>query len=80
MLWIIFQEGLELAASIGCGESNEEKHPSVRYIGAEALWECLVREGVDVVWGYPGGAALPLFDALSKHPACLSCVAPGRGW
>ncbi len=36
--------------------------------GAEAVWECLVREGVDIVWGYPGGAALPLFDALGKYP------------
>ncbi len=40
----------------------------MRYTGAEALWECLVREGVDVVWAYPGGAALPLFDALAKYP------------
>ena len=38
------------------------------YTGAEALWECLVREGVDVLWAYPGGAALPLFDALAKYP------------
>ena len=36
--------------------------------GAEAVWECVSREGVDIVWGYPGGAALPLFDALSKYP------------
>jgi acetolactate synthase-1/2/3 large subunit len=40
----------------------------MRYTGAEALWECLGREGVDIVWGYPGGAALPLFDALAKYP------------
>ena len=40
----------------------------MRYTGAEALWECLVREGVDVVWAYPGGAALPIFDALAKYP------------
>ena len=40
----------------------------MRYTGAEILWECLVREGVEVVWGYPGGAALPLFDALAKYP------------
>ncbi len=40
----------------------------MRYNGSEALWECLVREGVDVIWGYPGGAALPLFDALAKYP------------
>jgi acetolactate synthase-1/2/3 large subunit len=40
----------------------------MRYTGAEALWECLVREGVNVVWAYPGGAALPIFDALAKYP------------
>ena len=32
--------------------------------GAEILWECLVREKVDVVFGYPGGAILPAYDAL----------------
>ncbi len=40
----------------------------MRYTGAEVLWECLVREGVGVVWAYPGGAALPMFDALAKYP------------
>jgi acetolactate synthase I/II/III large subunit len=41
---------------------------NTRHNGAEALWECLIREGVEVVWGYPGGAALPLFDAFAKYP------------
>jgi acetolactate synthase-1/2/3 large subunit len=36
--------------------------------GAEIVWECLVREGVDLVFGYPGGANLPIYDALSKYP------------
>ena len=40
----------------------------MRHTGAEVVWECLIREGVDVVWAYPGGAALPLFDALGKYP------------
>ncbi|MBI4572214.1 MAG: hypothetical protein HY713_02885 [candidate division NC10 bacterium] len=40
----------------------------MRYTGAEALWECLVREDVDIVWAYPGGAALPIFDAVAKYP------------
>ena len=34
--------------------------------GASILWECLEREGVRVVFGYPGGAILPAYDAL-KH-------------
>ncbi|MGA8153434.1 MAG: biosynthetic-type acetolactate synthase large subunit [Terriglobales bacterium] len=34
--------------------------------GAQILWECLEREGVTSVFGYPGGAILPAYDAL-KH-------------
>ncbi len=36
--------------------------------GAEILMECLLREGVDVVFGYPGGAILPTYDAMTKYP------------
>ena len=32
--------------------------------GASILWECLEREGVKTVFGYPGGAILPAYDAL----------------
>jgi acetolactate synthase I/II/III large subunit len=36
--------------------------------GAQILWECLVREGVDTVFGYPGGAILPAYDAMLDYP------------
>ena len=36
--------------------------------GAEILWECLVREGVEVVFGYPGGAIMPVYDAMLNYP------------
>jgi len=36
--------------------------------GAQILWESLVREGVDTVFGYPGGAILPAYDALLSYP------------
>jgi acetolactate synthase-1/2/3 large subunit len=36
--------------------------------GAEIVWECLVREGVDVVFGYPGGANMPIYDAMLNYP------------
>lgn len=36
--------------------------------GAEILWECLMREGVDVVFGYPGGANMPIYDAMLNYP------------
>ncbi len=36
--------------------------------GAQILWEALRREGVDVVFGYPGGAIMPAYDALLESP------------
>src|SRR5438067_10087419 len=36
--------------------------------GAQILWDCLVREGVSVVFGYPGGAILPAYDAMLDYP------------
>jgi acetolactate synthase-1/2/3 large subunit len=35
--------------------------------GAKMLLECLAREGVDCIFGYPGGVTLPLYDALYEH-------------
>ncbi len=35
--------------------------------GSEILVECLKEQGVDVVFGYPGGAILNIYDALYKH-------------
>jgi acetolactate synthase-1/2/3 large subunit len=36
--------------------------------GAQILWESLVREGVSTVFGYPGGAILPAYDAMLDYP------------
>ncbi len=36
--------------------------------GAQILWATLVREGVEVVFGYPGGAIMPAYDALPQFP------------
>src|SRR5450432_4767285 len=41
-------------------------HPTLT--GAEILWATLVGEGVTTVFGYPGGAILPAYDALRKFP------------
>ncbi|MDW8322069.1 MAG: thiamine pyrophosphate-binding protein, partial [Armatimonadota bacterium] len=32
--------------------------------GAQILLECLRQEGVEFIFGYPGGAVLPIYDAL----------------
>jgi acetolactate synthase-1/2/3 large subunit len=36
--------------------------------GAQIIWESLIREGVDVLFGYPGGAIMPAYDALLDYP------------
>ncbi len=36
--------------------------------GSQVLLECLTREGVDCVFGVPGGVLLPLYDVLYDHP------------
>jgi acetolactate synthase I/II/III large subunit len=36
--------------------------------GSEILLECLVREGVDLIFGYPGGVTLPFYDSLYDNP------------
>ena len=46
--------------------ANNNQHPQLT--GAEILWATLVGEGVDKVFGYPGGAILPAYDALRKFP------------
>lgn len=37
--------------------------------GAEILLDTLIANGIDTIFGYPGGAALPLYDALYSRPA-----------
>lgn len=37
-------------------------------IGADVLCEALIRQGVDVFFGYPGGVILPLYDVLGDYP------------
>lgn len=48
--------------------SNAHLTTPTRLTGAEILWATLVGEGVTDVFGYPGGAILPVYDALRKFP------------
>jgi acetolactate synthase-1/2/3 large subunit len=45
---------------------NNNNHPTLT--GAEILWASLAGEGTTTVFGYPGGAILPIYDALRKFP------------
>jgi len=40
----------------------------MKMTGAEILMECMVREGVEVAFGYPGGNIMPVHDAMLKYP------------
>ncbi len=48
--------------------SNAHLTTPTRLTGAEIVWATLVGEGVTDVFGYPGGAILPVYDALRKFP------------
>ena len=48
-------------------ENTANQHPTLT--GAEILWATLAGEGVTTVFGYPGGAILPIYDALRKFPS-----------
>ena len=50
-----------------------------RMTGAQILWESLVREGVTEVFGYPGGAILPAYDALLDFPIRHTLVRHEQG-
>jgi len=39
----------------------------MKLTGAEIILECLIKEGVTVMFGYPGGAILPTYDAMTKY-------------
>ncbi|WP_459209867.1 biosynthetic-type acetolactate synthase large subunit [Aquimarina rhabdastrellae] len=45
---------------------QEKKEVTQRITGAEAVIKCLLAEGADLVYGYPGGAIMPVYDELYK--------------
>lgn len=54
---------------------NAEKEKTKQLTGADMVIEALIEQGVDTIFGYPGGAVLPIYDALFqqdkiKHILC----------
>ena len=47
-------------------KKKSEKKAAVKMSGAEAIIHCLLAEGVDLIYGYPGGAIMPVYDELYK--------------
>ena len=49
-------------------ESNKDSNqPKLKISGSEVLLRSLVEEGVDKIFGYPGGAIMPVYDALYHY-------------
>lgn len=55
-------------------QEQEAKKASVRITGAEAVVKCLLAEGVDLIYGYPGGAIMPVYDEFYKYEKVLQHV------
>ncbi len=48
-------------------EEKKDQKNTIKISGAEALVKCLLAEGVDLIYGYPGGAIMPVYDELYKY-------------
>ena len=53
---------------------QEAESESIKITGAEAVIRCLLAEGVDLIYGYPGGAIMPVYDELYKFQHQLNHV------
>ena len=45
------------------------------YTGAEIVFKCLEDQGVEIIFGYPGGAVLPIYDELKNHKSIKHILA-----
>src|SRR5262249_37103257 len=59
-----FTGGGDSLSAITSPQPQAASRSRVEMTGAQILWAALEREGVHTVFGYPGGAILPVYDAL----------------
>lgn len=55
-------------------EKQSQAEPKKKITGSEALLNSLVAEGVDIIFGYPGGAIMPVYDALYHYADRLNHI------
>ncbi|WP_375324584.1 biosynthetic-type acetolactate synthase large subunit [Flagellimonas sp. GZD32] len=55
-------------------KEKKKKETTMRISGAEAIIHCLLAEGVDLIYGYPGGAIMPVYDELYKFQDKLTHI------
>ncbi|HOY16276.1 MAG TPA: biosynthetic-type acetolactate synthase large subunit [Haliscomenobacter sp.] len=54
----------------------EQPKAAAQMTGAAAVLQCLLEEGVDTIFGYPGGAIMPIYDALYDYKDRLRHILP----
>jgi acetolactate synthase I/II/III large subunit len=56
-------------------QAQDIKTPvTVNVTGSEIVMQCLISEGVSTIFGYPGGAIMPIYDALHDHHESLEHI------
>ena len=55
-------------------KKSVKQEKEVTISGAEAVVKCLLEEGVDLIYGYPGGAIMPVYDEFYKYRKSLHHV------
>lgn len=50
-------------------QQQAQQYDERELAGSAILCEALVREGVEILFGYPGGAIMPFYDSLTSYPA-----------
>ncbi|HEY8944933.1 MAG TPA: biosynthetic-type acetolactate synthase large subunit [Polyangiaceae bacterium] len=58
-----------MAAPVTNITPNDSSRETRRLTGSQIIWDTLANQGVDVVFGYPGGAIMPAYDALPQYPS-----------
>ncbi|AWX46263.1 Acetolactate synthase [Flagellimonas maritima] len=55
-------------------KKKHKNNSTIKISGAEAIIHCLLEEGVDLIYGYPGGAIMPVYDELYKFQDKLTHI------
>ncbi|RFZ95327.1 biosynthetic-type acetolactate synthase large subunit [Mucilaginibacter conchicola] len=63
-----------ITQEISDAKAETAKAQAVELTGSEALLEALIVEGVDTIFGYPGGAIMPIYDALYDYSEKLNHI------
>jgi acetolactate synthase-1/2/3 large subunit len=71
-----FQENGTQEMNTQLSQSKREPVKIERLSGAEAVIKCLLAEGVDTIFGYPGGAIMPVYDALYHYEKEIQHILP----